>query len=210
MIAALILAAATAHPVLPAQGTYTYTFEAAGKPLGTTQVVIKRNGDAIGVSESGTVESTQFSTQSSYDAALREERYDLTLSATQQLHAVVGPAGVDFTGLGTQHLDTSKAPRAIVDDGLASGLVLLPAIFASGGSGMSFVTTNAPRVIPIELAPATEHPPAGIAPGALGLRVSGGGITQTLWYDPKTLVVLGFDGAGGFTLRLTPPKSATP
>ena len=210
MIAALILAAATTLPVLPAQGTYNYTFEAAGKPLGTTQVVIKRNGDAIAVSESGTIESTQFSTQSSYDEKLHELRYDLTLGGTPQLHAVVGPTTVEFSGPSTDHVDTAKAPRAIVDDGLASGLAMLPAIVASGGSGISFVPTRSPRVIPLAISPATGHPPAGISAAAVGLRLTGENITQTLWYDPKTLVVLGFDGGQGFTIRLTPPKASAP
>jgi dienelactone hydrolase len=204
MLASIVLAAAIGPPA----GTYEYAISVAGNALGSSQIVVSHGAGGTTITETAAIRGQSISTVSVYDDAVQFKSMDLAVGGTK-LHAAATASGVDFSGAAQMHFDIAHGSRAFVEDGLAEALVMLPAALASGSADVAFVTTSYPRVIPFAIAAAHVAPPAGVPASAAALTMSAQGVTQTLWYDPVTLVMQGFDGARGLKMRLVSQSSST-
>jgi len=204
MLASMILAAAIGPPA----GTYAYAISVAGKSLGTSQIVVNHVAGGTTITETAAIGGRSILTVSVYDDAVRFKSMDLAVGSAK-LHAVATASGVDFTGAGQMHFDIAPASRRFVNDGLVEAFVLLPAALAAGSTNVALITTSNPQVIPLTIAAAHGPPPTGVPASAVAMTLSAQGVTQTLWYDPTSLVLEGFDGAGGAQMRLVSQTSST-
>ncbi|MGC2131576.1 MAG: prolyl oligopeptidase family serine peptidase [Candidatus Aquilonibacter sp.] len=200
----MILAAVAGPPA----GTYVYAISLAGKSLGSSQIVVKHADGGTTITETVAISGQSISTVSVYDDPVQFKSMDLAVGATR-LHAAATATGVDFSGAGTMQFDIPRGSRAFVEDGLAEVLVMLPAALTAGSADVDFVTTKYPRVIPFALARSRAAPPEGVPASAVAMTLSAEGVTQTLWYDPTTLVMQAFDGVGGVQMRLVSQSSST-
>ena len=103
-----------------------------------------------------------------------------------------------FEGDGAQVMAADKATRILFhypsgcvlihDDGLTSRVMLPSVVRVSGARTCTFVTTNGAMLTATIDTAQTRRRPKEAEKGDLALTVKIGSLTETLWYDPQTMI----------------------
>lgn len=211
----------TAPIVMPASGTYRYTIfsSASTAPIGHTTVVVTIDDRGASTNEAFVAPTATARTTSSYDARLRLRAYSGANVGMPPLSIrVEGHDAVMKLGSTEQHIAIAHPACAVVADSLMSAMVMLPAVVnASQATDCTFVVPNAGRAVDAAIVAASPAPPSSALGGhdrALVVRIAQ--TTETIWYDPHTLVPDDLE-AGAVHVRLearsaatAPPVLATP
>jgi pimeloyl-ACP methyl ester carboxylesterase len=217
MIAPLMMAVA----LLP-NGTYHYETTIGGHTLGSSTILIRRDGGTLDVGESASFAGrTVISERKIHEASFANISY---VADANGKHLVLTFAGNDATLAADGQRTTIAAPAGmpfVVNENMTAGFALIPATIAKTGAKQvtlaclcgSFIA------IPARVTGRPTPPPQGVAPGDEGLSLELNGQTAMLWFHPRTFVLDRFElPAQELTIVLrsyssvvTPlPKPATP
>jgi dienelactone hydrolase len=201
MLPSLLMAAAVA---LPASGTYTYELDAGTRALGTSTIVVDSSSLGVVTQESLVVAAVRATTTHRFDSALRLVHYEAQNAGGPRLTIEITATSATLSAAGNSAQVALDHPACLLmGDNTITAALMLPAIVrATGVDHCTFLTTNGQKIdATISSATPATHPsevPAGDS--ALTLVIAG--TTQTLWYDPQTLVLDRLVSAGAVIRRL--------
>jgi hypothetical protein len=187
MIAAIVLAAATA---LPASGTYAYAIKTtAGKTYNTT-ISIASGPDGVTTHElfGPTPVAT---TEQHFDRNLHELVFAAQQPGRDRLTITFAQSRAVYSIGGYTHALELDAPDCIlVADNVLTSAVMLPSVvLASGATDCTYVLSTA---VQMEKGYVLDTPPklhpTQAAPGDASITIDVNGLHETVWYDTKTLI----------------------
>jgi len=200
-LAAILLAAppgASASPLRPPDGTYTYALSVGSSILGKSTVVIATAGDAVAVTEKAAFPQVKGVIATRYDAAtLTQTQYaaDFNLaSGSQHTAAVFKPGSITLTA-GAQSVDIPADPAApleVVTDNLVGTAIMIPAIVnAHGARALTLAVTSGGTAVLAKVSLPSSPParPAAARAGDHYLALDAGALHENFWYDPVSGVV---------------------
>jgi len=178
----------------PPNGTYTYKVARRGKTLATSQVAWRKNDDgAILLTETTTIGTTRYYTETSFDPATMHERtYKGGSADGGQANAVLDDDTVTMTFEGDARsfrliTDTSSI---MIDDALVSFSAALPAVaHADAANAITAIITALPASAKVQISPESKAPPSDLPPGDIGIDVILNNTEATLWYQKSTLLL---------------------
>jgi len=199
LLAALAIAAA-ASPVAaqiiarPPSGTYTYNVVRRGKTLATAQIVWGKNDDgAILLTETTTVGTTRYYTETTFDpATLHERTYKGGSADVGQATATLDDdtATMTFEGDARSFRIIPDTASIMIDDALVSFSAALPAVVhADSANGITAVITALPAAAKVQVSPSSKAPPSDLPAGDVGIDVILNNTQATLWYGKSSLVL---------------------
>ena len=187
MIAPLLMAVA----LLPS-GTYRYETSIGGHSVGSSTIVIGRNGGTLDIGESASLAGRSLISErkireatfanisyvadaSGQHAALTFSGNEATLSAGAVHSTIAAPAGAPF----------------VVSDNMVAGFALIPAALrVTGAKELTLACICGAFVaVPVTVAGHPAVPPAGVPSGDAAVTVEVEGQTGTLWFNPQTEVL---------------------
>jgi hypothetical protein len=206
MLAALMLAAATAGAAFPAAGTYRYAATMNGEPAGHWTLNVKTGSDGPEIDENSVAIFAGVQMSAKASLTLGADLAPVTYEGNYRAAGLNPIVSVTATPDGAT-VTSSEAPPArtlalvpntrhlvIIDPGLAAGLFALPAQLAAWGEdSLTWVTpisAEAASLVTQSNVPAAH--PAGVPPDDVAISMVGtssaGRIPVTIWYDPSTMV----------------------
>lgn len=194
------LAAATAAPAVPPDGSYTYVSTIPGRGTGQTSVRVSHDGTSVVLDESASGSSDSISgngtAKMTLDAALTPTSYRATYTfggSPSDVNVTFNASNATETAAaGTQTFPLGDVARhfVVVDGALLSGYVALPAQMRAWANGPVM------GVVPMfgrafQLAPDSTvqiQRPKTLPAADTALTFSSP-VTFTIWFDPNSLVV---------------------
>lgn len=216
MIARLLLAAwcfavmgtpagaAPAAPGAPPDGTYVYALYANDAEFGRSQVVLRRDGDAIAIDERAAVGPATATIHSKVSAAtlapIEYESAYATDSRSESRHVTLDDAHAQVAGVGpapeTISLVAGSAHFSIFDQAFVSGFALLPAQIAFWQPKVLTGVLPLRAVgFPLVLASGDDGTiprPAFVKAGDVSVAFASP-TPLRVWYDPQTMVLDGLE-----------------
>jgi len=194
LTAACIAPAAADIVARPPNGTYTYKVERRGKTLATSQIQWGKNDDgAILLTETTTIGTTRYYTETTFDPATMHERtYKGGSADGGQANGVLDDDTVTMTfeGDARSFRLISDTSSIMVDDALVSFSAALPAVVhADNANGITALITALPASAKVQISPHSKAPPDDLPSGDLGIDVILNNTEATLWYSKSTLVL---------------------
>lgn len=213
---AVLAAAVSSLAPRPPDGTYVYRLNAGGNNVGTSTLVVSHSQDALTVKERAQYPGIGALTTAHFDPhALQETGYDADFEVNGAMQAV----SVAFTG-GTATIvaaaqtvpvhATQNAPRMLFFDRLLSSSFIFPAVAHAEPSRTLTLVTNAGTAVAVTWKPAAGTRPSGVPAADLGLRVSIGETTVTMWYQPSDFVLDEMQEPGATVTLASYSASQTP
>ncbi len=188
MIASLLLAGAIA---LPAPGTYTYEIDASNGARYSTTVSITREAGGVRTHEAFGAPSVIATTDQQFDSDLHERSFSATqLSTGNSITITFSDTTATYRVRGkTFHAPLDDADCVLVEDNILTSAVMLPAVLqAETVPKCVFALSTSVATLNADLISAQlVHSPRA-APGDAYVAIQIGGIMETVWYDPQTLI----------------------
>jgi len=194
LTAACIAPAAADIVARPPNGTYTYKVERRGKTLATSQIQWSKNDDgAILLTETATIGTTRYYTETTFDPATMHERtYKGGSADGGQANGVLDDDTVTMTfeGDARSFRLISDTSSIMVDDALVSFSAALPAVVhADTANAITALITALPASAKVQISPHSKAPPDDLPSGDVGIDVILNNTEATLWYSKSTLVL---------------------
>jgi len=204
----MLIAIALAAVIVPPQGVYTYTLEQGGSTVLTSSVAVAHAPGGTIVTEVAKVSGEVVNTSRVFDPDLRETEY-VAITSSVQAHVILSPekATLSYAGKSQDIALPSDVP-VFVTDGLLTPAAMLPAFVAAHhASKLTFLAVNGLQVLDVTVdSGARPARPHGVSAKDVSLSINVGTASQSIWYDPATMVVDEFDPAPGARVRLTSTK----
>ncbi|HTV93447.1 MAG TPA: alpha/beta fold hydrolase [Verrucomicrobiae bacterium] len=208
MFAALALAAV----VFPAPGTYLYAVKTTSGASVASNVTIARRTDGLVTHEVLRTTTPLVTTDQRFDAGLREVWYAGANSGGPQVTISIAPSSAQLQVAGnTTTIPLDHPACVLVLDNILTSSVMLPSVVrATGATTCTFVAPNAATTVKATIgttAPSTR--PADAAPSDIAMTLQIAGITETLWYDARTLIPDDIDFGNGASATLSATTAST-
>ncbi|MGB6986755.1 MAG: hypothetical protein WBD74_12345 [Candidatus Aquilonibacter sp.] len=189
MIASLLVAGAV---VFPAAGTYAYEINTPSGRRFHTTVVIARAADGVTTHETFGDTNTIATTAQHFDNSLHERWFAATQVGSGNSLTITFSGALAIYNTGGKVLKAPlKDPACVlVEDNVLTSAVMLPAVLRTTNAEhctFAYSTSVQTVVADVVNAPA-EARPARAAAADASVTVQIGGITETVWYDPRTLI----------------------
>lgn len=126
---------------------------------------------------------------------------------------MLSSAQVSVSGKTTDVPLDQPACVLVLDNSLTSSVMLPSVVRATGATTCAFIVANGATTVKATVgttAPSTR--PADAAASDLAMTVRIEGVTETLWYDPRTLIPddIDFGNGGGATLSAATANTEIP
>ena len=184
-VAGAIAAAPPPSAVLP-DGTYTYEMRVGGSAIGSSTIVVRRDGGTIEVAESASMSgATLVSERSIREATFATSTYSVDTRGT---HAAIAFAGNVATVTQNGASATIAAPPGapfVVNDNMVAGFAQIPATLRLSGAKRLTLACACGSFEAIPVALVAQQP--GL------LTISMQGATATLQFDEQSGVLQRFD-----------------
>jgi hypothetical protein len=188
VIASLLLAGAVAFP---AAGTYAYEIDTPSGRRFHTTVIISQAADGVITHETFGDTNPIATTVQQFDNSLHERSF-----AAQQVGG--NSLTITFSGALAIYRTAGKVLKAplddpacvLVEDNVLTSAVMLPAVLrATNAERCTFAYSTSVRTVVAEVVSAAAGTrPARAAPSDASVTIRIGGVTETVWYDPRTLI----------------------
>ncbi|HTU68692.1 MAG TPA: hypothetical protein VMF11_00095 [Candidatus Baltobacteraceae bacterium] len=208
MLVALLLSTVVAFP---ADGTYTYHLQTPTAQFTSAIVITSAPGGGTITHEAFSGSGLEATTDQRFDAQLHPVSYSggnigrplvtITFSAASAVY--------DFDGhSGSVALDDSAC--VLVEDNVLTFSVMLPAVLRATGATQCILLLTAPRALAATVSDASPpvRPPS-VPGGDASATIHFGAVTETIWYDPRTLIPDYLDFGAGATATLTARSTST-
>ena len=193
------MGAATATPIHPPDGTYSYRVTVGDLTFQQSTVVITSDAATVTVQESTSIPLKSFSAVaiSRYDCStLRQIGYraDVNMSGAKQSATAIFGAGKVTLQSGAQRLDITAGPTApleVVSDNLVGTMVMLPALLeATQANALTLAVTAGGRAVlgTVQRA-ASSARPSDVPASDRSVELDFGSLSEIYWYEPQTFVV---------------------
>lgn len=193
------MGAATATPIHPPDGTYSYRVTVGDLTFQQSTVVITSDAATVTVQESTSIPLKSFSAvaTSRYDrSTLRQIGYraDVNMPGAKQSATAIFGAGKVTLQSGAQRLDITAGPTApleVVSDNLVGTMVMLPVLLeATQANALTLAVTAGGRAVLGTVQRATSSArPSDLPASDRSVELDFGSLSEIYWYEPQTFVV---------------------
>lgn len=208
MLASLVMAAAVAFP---AAGTYTYRVATPNAEY-TSTIVIAPGAGGLATHETFGAPAPIAQTDQQFDGSLQLRSFVASQTGKGTLTIDVSPTLAHYSIDGkTADAAVDHRGCALIEDNILTSSVMLPAVVqATHATQCTFILSTRPQTIDADVVtapPATRPAQAPARDAAVTIHLAS--ITETVWYDPQTLIPDYMDFGNGQSATLTGRSSST-